>query len=733
MDEEILKPLTNLQGLTDFVYQPVYSNLNSSTEMIEEFLDCPGIIDEIGLFWRISTEAWTRCGMSIACKLWQLIWFIRDIFNVMSRYLSDYIFKYPVQWWNENLEMLRDLYYTLRDQLAKFAWDPVGFLWGVITNIVSQIKSFSQNVIINLGDFIDRIWTNLYNYIKPRFDSLFKSISDWLALQWLNISTTFTNIVHEITDPIGQTFSWLWSKMEAYWNTIKIWFDSKFILPFIQLITKINLGFEINRIYVAEFLATVKLLLTDPAGYIIKFNTAIAEHTDEKWFMAATSTYQTMGGWLENWFNFITDSLYTEFDKLKLEAPSDALDPKTYFKALMGSGARVLGGMTGLSVLVSALSKAQLGPIAAVLYDMSGYKYITGAIIGGLTTAAFVQPLKYFYNEKFRPYLPEWKVVLDLFNRGIITEERLRWFAKWYGFRDDDVWYFERYVATPISLLRQADMVTWDTSSKSDLLEEMRFAGLEEAGVVQYLPALWLKGKSMWLTRMITEMMYAIRRGFALVPEMVTDITKLRAGREAISSSGHRFLPRVTWDFQRMPTTSEILAMISKWATIRLTGDGLTDEIKAEFREDLITEDVAKERLSKIVKIPALVEGELAPIKAGKRARVEPEKGKDLRKELKTVFKNCFKEGLITYERLLTEIRKANRLADEEELITARAQWEAFYDDMMDWRKIYERKLLDGIITESEFKIDLLDMGFRPLKVELMLKYDRAKKLGKAK
>jgi hypothetical protein len=119
-------------------------------------------------------------------------------------------------------------------------------------------------------------------------------------------------------------------------------------------------------------------------------------------------------------------------------------------------------------------------------------------------------------------------------------------------------------------------------------------------------------------------------------------------------------------------------------------------------------------------------------LKAKKKQKTEPEKGKDLRKELKSVLTGCYKEGFITKAQLDKEVKDANKLVDEETLIFQRAEWEAYKDDMTDWLKIYTDSLSTGLITEAEFRVDLIDMGFRSSKVELLIKYDQAKKAGRA-
>lgn len=64
-----------------------------------------------------------------------------------------------------------------------------------------------------------------------------------------------------------------------------------------------------------------------------------------------------------------------------------------------------LAGMTMAGSWLKPLGGAGMGQIAAMIYDMTNYKVITGAAITALTVAAIRTPLTYHFNELFRPWL----------------------------------------------------------------------------------------------------------------------------------------------------------------------------------------------------------------------------------------------------------------------------------------------------------------------------------------
>jgi len=78
------------------------------------------------------------------------------------------------------------------------------------------------------------------------------------------------------------------------------------------------------------------------------------------------------------------------------------------YSAMAKVGMVALGGLAGMTMAGSwlkPLGGAGMGQIAAMIYDMTNYKLITGVFMGALTVAMLRQPLTYHFNEIFRPYI----------------------------------------------------------------------------------------------------------------------------------------------------------------------------------------------------------------------------------------------------------------------------------------------------------------------------------------
>jgi hypothetical protein len=262
--EEYSQNLRDLNGLRNFVYQPVPLNEYLKRDSVSELA--------IYLTELNPTEEIADPCIFGYCFEWpwpfdKIAGFFSRAFQALEEIWSrikDFFSWFPIHWLNDTFDKLRDFWYSCRDNLARFGWDPVGFLKGVIDTIVSKIKSFATNVTVNLKDFVEDIWNRLYNFIKPAFDSIVNTATQKVKDLWLDFSNALSNLARDITDPISNTFSWLWNNIrdffkEHFFDPIKnIWYRMQMTWE------EIKLNFTTIGIYIGEFWKSVKLLITQP-------------------------------------------------------------------------------------------------------------------------------------------------------------------------------------------------------------------------------------------------------------------------------------------------------------------------------------------------------------------------------------------------------------------------------------------------------------------------------------
>jgi hypothetical protein len=81
-----------------------------------------------------------------------------------------------------------------------------------------------------------------------------------------------------------------------------------------------------------------------------------------------------------------------------------------------------LAGMTLASSWLKPLGGAGMGQIAAMIYDMTNFKVITGASVTALAYAAIRTPMTYHFNNLFRPYLLQERDFVQLLSRKAFSD-----------------------------------------------------------------------------------------------------------------------------------------------------------------------------------------------------------------------------------------------------------------------------------------------------------------------
>ena len=223
------------------------------------------------------------------------------------------------------------------------------------------------------------------------------------------------------------------------------------------------------------------------------------------------------------------------------------------------------------------------------------------------------------------------------------------------------------------------------------------------------------------------------KEGFIDKTKMDRAISQIRTVREVpvtyTTIDGYTYRATI-----KVPLDQKALMRITaEWEAFYDSMYDKVSALKTAYSKETISEEELRNGLRALGIVESKIEDIVAREKAKKKAKTEPERGKTLRDELKSVFRKCYKEGFITAEYLDKLLEESNKIVDERELIKQRANWEAFYDDMYDLVKIYKENLENGIISDEEFRRDLIDLGLRPEKVELMIQYIKAKKTGRIK
>jgi len=117
---------------------------------------------------------------------------------------------------------------------------------------------------------------------------------------------------------------------------------------------------------------------------------------------------------------------------------------------IAGLAAGGLLSMTAVWDLIHPVKDIIPGEIKAMIYDVTNFKLILGALAGSLVFAAITQPARYFYNSIFMPKLPDVRQLIELRSRGKLSKSDYTKYLKYHGFAPHLHDYFEELAITPV-------------------------------------------------------------------------------------------------------------------------------------------------------------------------------------------------------------------------------------------------------------------------------------------
>jgi len=273
-----------------------------------------------------------------------------------------------------------------------------------VTTKVSKVLPWIQSAAATLRDDVFArlviIRDFLYEHIianKALLGALQAGIPPLLLANWLKIEVTGTDIMgHEdagfaglktwftenVTDPITDWFKEWWTDLKArmtgVWNTIITWIKTFFTETIPELAMALWTKMKAAAGWVAD---TVSGLLSDAFENVLSLLSAIAPITP--------------GGGL---------GAFTGISKVGI---------------VLAGG---LGLMTVAGNLVHPLHSLGLEHVSAMVYDLTNYKMLTGAMIGALAATAIRTPITYYFNSMLRPWLLDRRSFMDLMSRRAFTD-----------------------------------------------------------------------------------------------------------------------------------------------------------------------------------------------------------------------------------------------------------------------------------------------------------------------
>lgn len=153
---------------------------------------------------------------------------------------------------------------------------------------------------------------------------------------------------------------------------------------------------------------------------------------------------------------------------------SPSMAAKNY-SSILSVGATAAMGLVGMTIageLLHPLKNLGLGNVAAMVFDLTNYKMLTGAFVTALATAAIALPMRYYYFELFRPNLPDLGRTLDFYASDDIDRAQFNQLMKYHGYPDSWLDTFADNSYEPPTLNSLSSLVT-SGSYDRDLFEDI--------------------------------------------------------------------------------------------------------------------------------------------------------------------------------------------------------------------------------------------------------------------
>jgi len=170
------------------------------------------------------------------------------------------------------------------------------------------------------------------------------------------------------------------------------------------------------------------------------------------WVLAApfTAVFKVVGALFEAVFN---DFMHAFVGYVKGMGPSKPDEAMINFNNVAQIGRSALMGLVGLTSageLVKFFGHLGLGHIAAMIYDMTNYREITGGMIKAFSAAVINLPSTYYFNDLVRPRLPSLPATSEMFSREVITTDEFSKFLAYEGIPDYWHDHLKKITETPI-------------------------------------------------------------------------------------------------------------------------------------------------------------------------------------------------------------------------------------------------------------------------------------------
>jgi len=316
-------------------------------------------------------------------------------------------------------------------------------IYSGVTSAISTVQYWIQSGTSAVSSWVTSQVREVWGWITTSVSDLTRTISTWFTQQLVSVGNLLSSWGENITGWLAQLGADLAGVLPGVSGQLESWFE------------------WLTAWITANVVSPVDAWWTDFLAKIMDFPSWVSGLFDAAWDWLHQDVpghspkwqwiWEDVGGWWQYWFGWYAGEVAKNPPRAAMRVFSEGLGfvgdmfgeiLSVFWEAVNGyvkamgptnpdiaeSNASALGslgmtaitglaGMTLASSWMKPLGGAGMGQIAAMIYDMTNYKVITGASITALTMAAIKTPMTYHFNEMFRPNIVDSRTFTELMAR----------------------------------------------------------------------------------------------------------------------------------------------------------------------------------------------------------------------------------------------------------------------------------------------------------------------------